>query len=32
MNKTIEWDKSTLVLVHEGGSYARMIRLKGGTC
>jgi len=30
MSKTIEWDKSTLVLVHKGGSYARMIRLAGG--
>ena len=30
VNNTIEWDKSTLVLVHKGGSYARMIRVKGG--
>ncbi|MCX6377790.1 MAG: sialidase family protein [Armatimonadetes bacterium] len=30
MGKTIEWDKSTLVLIHKGGSYARVIRLKGG--
>ena len=28
--KTIEWDKSALVLVHKGGSYARMSRLKDG--
>lgn len=30
MTKTIEWDKSTLTLVHTGGSYARMIRLTDG--
>jgi hypothetical protein len=30
VSKTIEWDKSTLVLVHKGGSYARMIRLRDG--
>ena len=30
VGKTIVWDESTLVLVHKGGSYARMIRLKGG--
>lgn len=30
MGKTVEWDKSTLVLVHKGGSYARMIRLAEG--
>lgn len=30
VGKTIEWDKSTLRLVHKNGSYARMIRLKGG--
>jgi len=28
--KTIEWDKSTLVLVQKGGSYARMIRAANG--
>ncbi len=28
--KTIAWDRQTLVLVHKGGSYARMIRLSGG--
>jgi len=30
VNKTIAWDKSTLVLVHKGGAYARMIRLQDG--
>ena len=30
MDKTIVWDKSTLVLVHKGGSYARMVRVEGG--
>lgn len=29
-SKTIAWDNSTLVLVHKGGSYARMIRLRDG--
>lgn len=28
--KTIEWDRSSLVLVHAGGAYARMIRLTDG--
>lgn len=28
--KTIEWDKSTLVQVHKGGTYARIIRVNDG--
>lgn len=28
--KTIEWDSSTLLMVHKGGGYSRMIRLAGG--
>lgn len=30
VGKTIEWDRSTLVLIQKGGSYARMIRLPDG--
>src|SRR5665647_863117 len=30
MSKTIQLNKSSLVLVHKGGSYARMVRLADG--